>query len=261
MRLYNTPSSKRLSFSLMHFYLPRRHRRQLLFPPGLLALAGLLWLGCVVVGKHSDRLKLRSVMQFTMPPLQITPDSPFYGLGSPVCMSARKLESFRPWLTACFTGSATHDLRTQKRLIRNVRGIIADSGHAGGVRIAFAPSAHYKNLVFALDLMNREKVKQYWLDFKHQPATLYAYTEIRRPLSQGGIAELTCGTPSRVRLYQPPPTPLGVQFDDWATDFWQLKWLRFPQELKQPEWRASVWLFAAIASLSCWRIIRAWRMA
>ena len=35
---------------LMHFYLPRRHRRQLLFPPGLLALAGLLWLGCVALG-------------------------------------------------------------------------------------------------------------------------------------------------------------------------------------------------------------------
>ena len=34
----------------MHLYLPRRHRRQLLFPPGLLTLAGLLWLGCVALG-------------------------------------------------------------------------------------------------------------------------------------------------------------------------------------------------------------------
>ena len=32
------------------FYLPRRHRRKLLFPPGLLAMAGLLWLGRVAVG-------------------------------------------------------------------------------------------------------------------------------------------------------------------------------------------------------------------
>ena len=34
----------------MPFYLPRRYRRKLLFPPSLLALAGLLWLGCVAVG-------------------------------------------------------------------------------------------------------------------------------------------------------------------------------------------------------------------
>ena len=34
----------------MAFYLPRRHRRKLLFPTGLLALAELRWLGCVAVG-------------------------------------------------------------------------------------------------------------------------------------------------------------------------------------------------------------------
>ena len=47
MRLYTAPSA---TISPMHFYLPRRHGRQLLFPPGLLALAGLLWLGCVALG-------------------------------------------------------------------------------------------------------------------------------------------------------------------------------------------------------------------
>lgn len=53
----------------MHFYLPRRHRRYLLFPPGLLALAGLLWLGCVALGPWQEALKLKSVMQLTMPSL------------------------------------------------------------------------------------------------------------------------------------------------------------------------------------------------
>ena len=34
----------------MPFYLLRRRHLKLLFPPGLLALAGLLWLGRVAVG-------------------------------------------------------------------------------------------------------------------------------------------------------------------------------------------------------------------
>ena len=49
----------------MHFYLPRRHCRRLLFPPGLLALAGLLWLGCVYITQNV-RLKPFPVLQLTM---------------------------------------------------------------------------------------------------------------------------------------------------------------------------------------------------
>lgn len=49
----------------MHFYLPRRHRRPLLFPPGLLALAELLWLGCVALGRWEPALRLHNVVQLT----------------------------------------------------------------------------------------------------------------------------------------------------------------------------------------------------
>ena len=53
----------------MHFYLPRRHRRRLLLPPGWVALAGLLLLGCLALRPWQERLKRQVVLELTMPPL------------------------------------------------------------------------------------------------------------------------------------------------------------------------------------------------
>ncbi|MCC3155481.1 hypothetical protein Q3A66_20665 [Hymenobacter sp. BT770] len=237
----------------MNLYLPRRYRRKLLFPPGLLALAGLLWLGCEVVGKHWDRLKLRSVMQITMPPLQIKPDSPFYGAASPVSMPAHKLESFRPWHFVCFTGPAGHDLQTQQKLILNVRNIVADSGKAGGVRITFAPTAHYKDLVFVIDLMNRENVKKYWLDFKHKPTTLFAYTDVRP--RHGGDVQFICGT-RYIPMPEPsPPSAFETYSDELMAGF------KHPTSLKTlipTPWSVPVLLLIIIAAIGTWRIGRSW---
>ena len=157
----------------MAFYLPRRHRRKLLFPPGLLALAGLLWLGCVAVGGHADRLKFRGVLQLMMPELHCCKDV----MSIPEMLEQTgKVDTFRPWHSFKFTGNTRHDLLQQAKITETVRAIIADSTHDGGVRIKFMPTARYSSLVFLLDLMYRESVAKYWLDVKHSPTTFYVLT-------------------------------------------------------------------------------------
>ena len=54
--------------SVIHLPYPRRTRRRLLLPPGLLALAWLLWLGCVAVPQLRG-MKRQTVMQISIPPL------------------------------------------------------------------------------------------------------------------------------------------------------------------------------------------------
>ncbi|OWP62965.1 hypothetical protein CDA63_11305 [Hymenobacter amundsenii] len=51
--------------------LPRRHRRPLLLPPGLLALAWLLWLGCVAVPQVREGPPLKVFALFTPRPLEL----------------------------------------------------------------------------------------------------------------------------------------------------------------------------------------------
>ncbi|AWM31322.1 hypothetical protein [Hymenobacter nivis] len=234
----------------MHLYLPRRHRRPLLFPPGLLALAGLLWLGCVALGPWQERLKVPSVIQLTMFPLHVSPNS--FWAGNPLLLSVQKRNVFRPWRNALFTGNSQTDSTEQIFVIKQVRYILADSSHDGGVRIRFAPTARYKELVFIFDLMNRENVRQYWLDVVHTPAILYAFTKKYKPVKYEHFPCLLCND---VIPYAPPPptpAPFWVRFDNWVTDFWHLTWLR---PLLQPEWRASVWLLAAIVALGGWRVV------
>ena len=245
----------------MHFYLPRRYRRPLFFPPGLLALAGLLWLGCMAVSTHSERLNQRVVMQLTMPPMRSTPDSPWYGASSPVSLSAQKLNAFRPWHTVQLVGYAGVDLPAKAALAGRIRSILADSAHVGGVRIEFASTAHYKDFIYALDLLSREKARRYWLDIKHKPTTLYTFTEIRL---RSDPTEFICGNQYSSRRFSSPiqSLPFWTRFDDWVTSFWDFSWLRtWLQPLQTPDWRASVWLLAVIGAVSSWRITQTWRRA
>lgn len=237
----------------MQLYVPRRHRRKLLFPPGLLALAGLLWLGCLVLNTHPERLKQKFVIQIVMPPLV---PSKMSWVPYVLQLAPRKIEAFRSWQDAHFTGDAEADAPQQARVAEDIRAIMADSGHSNGVRIHFAPASRYKQLVFVLDLMVRENVKNYWLDIRRTPATLYAYTEVRHRLKPGEALGFTSCAGGG--YYRNHALPIQISFEEWAANFQSLAWL---QPLLQPEWRASAWLLAAITTLSCWQIIRAGRMA
>lgn len=171
--------------------------------------------------------------------------------GNPLLLSPEKISVFRSWQTASFTGNTQADSIERGVIIRSVRHMMTNSIHDGGVRIYFTSTSHYKDLVFAFDLMSRENVRQYWLDVKHRPTALYAFTKKYRPEKYSHFDCLLCND---VISYAPPriPVSLWVCFDDWVTDFWHLTWLR---PLLQPEWRVSMWLLAAIVVLGGWRII------
>ncbi|WP_125932444.1 hypothetical protein [Hymenobacter glacialis] len=240
----------------MHFHLPRRHRRALLFPPGLLALAGLLWLGCGAVGLWQEQLKPRYVVQLTAPTIKQS-NSPELGYYIIPPAEAQKL---RPWREAYFSGNPKSDLQTQECITTAIRAIKADTAQDGGVRVRFAREARYEQFVFLLNLMNKEGFKQYWIDFYHFPVTFYALTYAYNPLTDLDACLSGIDVKYVVEL-PPPPLPFWVQFDNWVTDFWQLEGLRFLQSFWQPEWRASLCVLALITMLSSWRIIRAWRTA
>ena len=235
----------------MHFYLPRRHRRKLLFPPGLLALAGLLWLGCMFLYSHAEQLKQQRIIQLIMLPLDLSrPAYRGYETLWPTLLSSpAKIAAYRPWKNGRFIGNSRADTYERGRLSKIVHTMMTDTMRDGGVRICFSSTAHYKDLVFILDLMNRENVKKYWLDMHHKPTAFYAYTTI----SEAGPYPI-CGI--RPFHYIPPPTSFWVDFDNCAVNFWQFTWLK---PLTQSEWRPSIYLFAAIALLSTWRMVRSHR--
>ncbi|MFD1469475.1 hypothetical protein ACFQ48_14700 [Hymenobacter caeli] len=231
----------------MHFYLPRRYRRPLLFPPGLLALAGLLWLGCVALGPWREWLKLKSVMQLTMPVLPLSKHSE---TGPFILPSSAKVRSMGPWRDNYITGKPEGKAHEYAGITNDVRTMMADSAHHGGVRVRFAPTAHYKDLVFVLDLMNREKSKRYWLDIINKPVTFYT---IVKPRHRG---DYEFGSDVVWTRYTAPQIPLWTRLTD-INNWWPLFQIHTEswQMLLQPEWRASMWFLAAIVALGGWRIM------
>jgi hypothetical protein len=238
----------------MHFHLPRRHRRKLLFPPGLLALAGLLWLGSVAVGRWRERLSRKVIIQVAFVPLSL-PKNQCNNYDAPLLMPIAQLQLFRQWYDARFTGNTLDDSQEQKLISNAVREMMADSLHPGGVRIRFAPTANYNNLVFALDLMARERVQKYRLDLQHQPATLYAYTYLRpRPSQEDVIDFVDYGSDIIFsRIPEPSPASAFVTYgDDLIIAF------RHPvlfQKLMPTKWTTAALMLIAIMALGILRLI------
>ena len=94
----------------MHFYLPRRHRRRLLLPPGLVALAGLLLLGCLALRPWQERLSKKVAFELTMPPINKSrttwPVEHFEAYDSLMLkepkLSYSNVLTYRKWITISF---------------------------------------------------------------------------------------------------------------------------------------------------------------
>ena len=247
----------------MHFYLLRRYRRRRLFPPGLLALAGLLWLGCVQAGAWREQLKRSSVLQLTMPKPRSPKDAALFptvrwGVPDPDTLRAQYT-----WHEAALTGERNRAGRQHHRIAARLRAIMADTLHAGALRVRIAPQARYADMVFLLDLMDREGVAKYWLDITRKPTTFYVIHGAgapRRFYHSSNVYYNEFGRRGHFEgcilyyddLVVPKHTtqPFMVVLDNWTTDFWQ--------RLRQPEWRISIWLLAAVLALSSRRLLQLW---
>ena len=247
----------------MHFHLPRRHRRQLLLPPGLLALAGLLWLGSMALGSHPRQLKLRNVMQLTLPP---RPDSDFLWGGVPhygPYLRYSQLATFRTWHTVEFGQSRAADSAASRRLAATVRTLSRgweSNPSLDGLRVYFGPQARYSSLVRVLDLMEQYNVRKYFLDLHHPRSrpSFYAFS--------GGLSRQRWTDPLLRPAAPPEPAaapetpaaaasaPLWARMavaENWflPTDQFTQSWAR----LAEPGWEAPLALLACIGALAIWR--------
>lgn len=207
----------------MHFYLPRRHRRQLLFPPGLLTLAGLLWLGCVALGPWQEKLSRKVVIQLTMPSLKVA-DTIFSP--NPTFWSSTRLNNFRAWRTIKIDGHPEIDVTTTgNRIGQALMTMQADTLHESGLRIRFGPHATYTHLILVINAMDQYNQKKYWLDITHGPPAFYAITTF--PTGEKQDLLPPCGTTyynlaeSSGPRYRSPSCL--VRFDDWVTELWNSK--------------------------------------
>lgn len=218
---------------LLPLHLPRRHRRQLLFPPGLLALAWLLWLGCVALPQlRGMERPLQSVLQISLPSLHFDGG---WGIGPPLYASEQQLATFRNWRTVTFTENRFADYFNFSQAAAAVELVKADSTYKAGMRIRFSDNASYASLVYSLDLLNKHDIKTWWLDVQHQPTTLYAFT--RRPDPPGTM--WVCGNTYTHIPESSPPRSLAEFF--------------------LPDWRNSTLLLLLMALLSAVRLGRRWR--
>ncbi|MBD2715367.1 hypothetical protein KBK19_10000 [Microvirga sp. STR05] len=227
-------------------HLPRRHRRPLLFPPGLLALAWLLWLGCVALPQMRGMGRER-VMQLTLAPLQI----PYYGvlgtnlIGKEPYFSSLELAAFRPWQEVRFTGNLWNDYFAHKQVQSIVKQMQAEPDYDRGLCVQFESHISYASLVRTLDMLNMYDTKNSWLDIRQSPVTLHAFTSKPIPVATSIEAEpldiISCGyIPSE-------PTKQELLIKHFASLF-------------QPDWRNSTLLLLLMALLSAVRLGRRWRL-
>lgn len=237
----------------MPFYFPRRHRRPLLLSSDLLALAGLLLLGCLALHPWQERLKRRSVIQLTMPIRPQPGDSKM--IINNFVPNPDTLRKHYPWHNATLTSNIQQDGWKQQQIISALHKVAADTLHGGILSVQLGTKARYSNMVFLLDLMLRENVKYYWLDITRYPTTFYALQKAYNPHKP--ILAFVCGTNDQlIRLQTPKQPTLGVSFDEWVTDFWQLQWFKqLWQQLKHPEWRLPLTLLALLFLLRFRRLL------
>jgi len=112
--------------------IPRRVRRRLLLPPGWVALGFLLLLGCQALRPWQRQLRPMRVMTLTMPALRISELAPWNKF---VYQLPRQLNLLRPWHDVEFQGNELLNFLNAAATEAATWQIIADTSHAGGVRI------------------------------------------------------------------------------------------------------------------------------
>jgi len=228
-------------------YVPRRHSRRLLLPPGWVALGFLLLLGCQALLAHRRQFQQYAVMQLTMP--AIKPDTAMARfMTKDYDMPYRplsELDAARKWRTVDYWGRFLTDADNGQYIKAAVQIIKADSAHDGGVRICFHEHATYANLVEVLGIMDICKQPRYFLDIRYQPITLYAITNKYVPVKTSNYS-LVGGCLFYNDVYIPtPPVPTWEQL--LITDI---------RSLWQKAWRLPTLLFAALMALSFYRLAR-----
>lgn len=225
----------------MPFHLPRRHRRPLLLPPGLLALGGLLWLGSVAVGSWREKLTQRGVVELTMTP---KPDSDTiyhnsYRFNKRIPYLYSQLFTLYKWQRIALNGSAAHDSSSVAAIAKSMAIMRANTIPNCGIRVELTPQVRYRTFVQLLDLMMAMNQRKYMFDMYHGPFALYVLVDEYTPQPPFD-PPFICGGAYFLPMPLPPaPAPSRWRF------FWQ-----------PTEWRLPLCLLALMAALAGARVLR-----
>jgi hypothetical protein len=149
----------------MHFHLPRHHRRQLLLPPGLLALAGLLWLGSVSI-RQDVRLIRYSTFDLTCNALSGHRNDEFW-------QSPEEISKLRQWQEFRLTGSATSDTISIRKIAQRLRGLHRADASSYGVKIVFDRHSKYKVSIALLNAVTKAGIRKYTFEIRLNQPVLY----------------------------------------------------------------------------------------
>lgn len=228
-------------------YLPRRHRRHLLFPPGLLALAGLLWLGCVAVPRVVRPTP--HVMEVAFPPLHI-PANSFGGFST-----LQQIKNFGPWQSITLSGNPWADYFNLKIVESASLSFAEKQAEHRALRVYFNESTSYNTFIELLDMCNRLEIKRYWVDWRKLPFSFNLLGNIS-PAPSYNYPLLVCGTSymnNSSDQYLKPTKPYIEVVEEWITESWAAAF--------SPVWRNPMLLLLLLTALSAWKLRRQWRAA
>lgn len=109
-----------------------------------------------------------------MPPLQ--PKAASAGRNQLPYLPLPRLEAARAWRTIEFTGAPLTDFLNLQLGEGYLRNLVADTAHAGGVRLRFGPHVSYACFFEVLVRVWAVGPQTFWLDVRRHPATVYCVT-------------------------------------------------------------------------------------
>lgn len=167
-------------------YIPRRHRRKLLLPPGLLALAFLLLVGCGVIAPIVKE-RTKAVLQATFPNSHSTAN-----IYSP---TTKQLEDRRSWVDFKITGNKLFDWYSWQQAQQRIKASVNNSDTLKGTRIYFHKGASYRYMITTLSYMNTVSVERFTFDLRPTMSILYIL-DGKRPARKATrpIPFFSCGT-------------------------------------------------------------------
>ncbi|AHJ96824.1 hypothetical protein [Hymenobacter swuensis] len=222
-------------------YLPRRHRRHLLFPPGLLALAGLLWLGCAVVPRNEPKTYAlwspASDTQTTTPIYNTTQ----YNTSSSYDRGVYQLQQNPTRIILPSTGGWMNYFVSRELDFVLPNNSYSDITELRGVEVLF-PALNKKELDDMVLLLQRRPNIIFSVATRQRPVSLRIYNE---PILDG----IECVGMNIITAPDlPQPTMLQQAVQNITL-------------LSQPGWRNTWLLLLLLTALSAWKLRRQWRAA
>ncbi|WP_157530519.1 hypothetical protein [Hymenobacter norwichensis] len=238
-------------------YLPRRHRRPLLFPPGLLALAWLLWIGCVVILPHIP-VKYGSLFA-SFAPLPLQPGL-YTNRLDPALPVADVRQADLPNMFVSLT--PLDDFFFSRQLDFALPNNSYNKPFKG-IEYQFHSVPKVEEMDRTISSLQKRSDVLFWLDTRSTLTKIYVYREpvFRRIECRGMVIPSFIyadnnfpSGPDVIPYY--PYVPIEQQLSSWLQPLFSPKTYT---TLFHPDWRNTTLLLLLLTLLTAIRLYRQWR--